>query len=182
MSAELRALRGDPFGQLSGLERALRAARMDTVAGEAQTWTGLGFRIGETWLVAPREDVREVITPPATTRVPNAHTWMRGVSNVRGELFAIVDLASLLGLPESVPQRLQRVLILNSKRIPAGLLVDEVAGYRQFTPADQRPGLAAQAQPFTPWLLGAFAREGQKWLAFSLHRLALDETFRSAAL
>jgi twitching motility protein PilI len=182
MSADLRALRSDPFGLLAELERRLRAVRMDVAAGEAQTWTGLGFRVGSHWLVAPREDVREVIPPPPTTRVPNAQAWMRGVANVRGELLAIVDLPALLGITDSPQQRLQRVLVLNSRRVPAGLLVDEVAGYRQFSPADQRPALATQAQPFTPYLLGAFAREGQPWLAFSLHRLAQAEAFRSAAL
>lgn len=182
MAAELRALRDDPFGQLAELERLLRMARMDAVAGEAQTWTGLGFRLGQTWLVAPREDVREVIPPPATTRVPNAKAWMRGVANVRGELLAVVDLPNLLGLPDAPQQRLQRVLVLNSKRTPVGLLVDEVAGHRQFAPGDQRPVLTNDAQPFTPYLLGAFARENQHWLAFSLHRLVQDEAFRSAAI
>ncbi|MES0874029.1 chemotaxis protein CheW [Sinimarinibacterium thermocellulolyticum] len=182
MAGELRGLRDDPFGQLAELERLLRASRRDAAAGAAQSWTGLGFRIGDTWLVAPREDVREVIPPPATTRVPNAKPWMRGVANVRGELLAVVDLPGLLGLGETPQQRLQRVLVLNSRRVPVGLLVDEVAGYRQFSPGDQRPALVARSQPFTPYLLGAFARENRQWLAFSLHRLVQDEAFRSAAL
>lgn len=182
MSVELRAMRDDPFGQLLMLEERLRAARLDMVAGEAQTWTGMGFRIGDRWLVAPREDVREVILPPPTTRVPNARGWVRGLANVRGGLLAIVDLPGLLGLAESAHQRMQRVLVLNSKRNPVGLLVDEVAGYRQFAPNEQRAEIASAAQPFTPYLLGAFVREGQPWLAFSLHRLAQSETFRSAAL
>lgn len=182
MPGDLRAMRDDPFGQLLELEGLLRAARADAVAGETQTWTGLGFRVGQTWLVAPREDVREVLPPPATTRVPNARAWMRGMANVRGELLAVVDLGGLLGLHESEHQRLQRILVLNSKEVPVGLLVDEVAGYRQFTPGEQRIEIAAQAQPFTPYLLGAFVREGQPWLAFSLHKLAQGEPFRSAAL
>lgn len=182
MAADLRAMRGDPFGQLLEIESRLRSARMDAVAGEAQTWTGLGFRIGQTWLVAPREDVREVIPPPPTTRVPNARAWMRGLANVRGELLAVVDLSGLLGLPAAEHHRVQRVLVLNSKRTPVGLLVDEVAGYRQFTPGEQRAEIAAQSPPFTPYLLGAFVHEGQPWLAFSLHKLAQDESFRSAAL
>ncbi|MEQ1438660.1 chemotaxis protein CheW [Fontimonas sp. SYSU GA230001] len=175
-------MRGDPFGLLLELESLLRAARMDAAAGEAQTWTGLGFRIGPTWLVAPRDDVREVLPPPSTTRVPNARPWLRGMANVRGELLAIVDLAGVLGLAASEHHRLQRILVVNSKEVPVGLLVDEVAGYRQFTPGEQRIELAAQSQPYTPYLLGAFVHEGQPWLAFSLHKLVQGEAFRSAAL
>jgi twitching motility protein PilI len=181
MSAELRALRADPFGLLLYLEDRLRSARLDAVAGEAQAWIGLGFRIGSTWLAAPREDVREVITPPRATRVPNAQPWLTGVANVRGELMTLVDLPQLLGLQASEPLRSQRVLVLNSKRTPAGFLVDEVAGYRQFAPGEQRNEMKGEAAPFTPYLLGAFVREGQPWLAFSLHRLADSEVFRAAA-
>lgn len=181
MSAELRALRADPFGLLLQLEDRLRSARLDAVAGEAQAWVGLGFRIGDTWLAAPREDVREVIPPPRATRVPNAQPWLTGVANVRGELMTLIDLPLLLGLPATESARARRVLVLNSKRTPAGFLVDEVAGYRQFAPGEQRNEMKHDAGAFAPYLLGAFVREGQSWLAFSLHRLADSESFRAAA-
>ncbi len=182
MSAELRAMRENPFGQLLLLEERLRAARLDVTAGQTQAWTGLGFRIGQTWLAAPREDVREVITPPRVTRVPNAQPWLAGVANVRGELLTIIDLPLFLGLPVQDFQRSRRVLVLNAKKTPAGFLVDEVAGYRQFAPGEQRNEMKAQAEPFTPFLLGAFVREGQPWLALSLQRIAQGEAFRAAAL
>ncbi|HEX4894754.1 MAG TPA: chemotaxis protein CheW [Solimonas sp.] len=182
MSAELPAMRDDPFGLLLQIEDRLRAARMDAVAGQAQTWTGLGFRIGGSWLVAPREDVREVIVPPRSTRVPNAQPWLSGLANVRGEMLAIIDLPLFLGLPAPEAARGRRVLVINSKRMPAGVVVDEVAGYRQFAPSEQRAELRAESGAFAPYLLGAFVREGQPWLAFSLHRLAQSEAFRAAAL
>ncbi len=181
MSAELRALRQDPFGLLLMLEDRLRAARLDVTVGQAQAWTGLGFRIADRWLAAPREDIREVITIPRTTRVPNARSWMTGVANVRGELLTLLDLTAFLGLPLPDAGRARRVLVLNSKQTPAGFIVDEVAGYRQFSPGEQRNEMRAEAGPFTPYLLGAFVREGQPWLAFSLHRLASSEAFREAA-
>ena len=181
MSLELRALRADPFGLLLQLEERLRSARLDVVAGQAQSWVGLGFRVGELWLAAPREDVREVIPPPRTTRVPNAQPWLTGVANVRGELLTLIDLPVMLGLPATETARARRVLVLNSKRTPAGFLVDEVAGYRQFSPGEQRNEMKLQAGAFMPYLLGAFVREGQPWLAFSLHRLAESESFRAAA-
>ncbi len=181
MSAELRALSQDPFGLLSMLEDRLRAARLDITVGQAQAWTGLGFRIADTWLAAPRDDIREVIPLPRSTRVPNARHWLTGVANVRGELLTLVDLTAFLGLPLPELGRARRVLVLNSKQTPAGFIVDEVAGYRQFSPAEQRNEMRAAAEPFTPYLLGAFVREGQPWLALSLHRLAASEAYRAAA-
>lgn len=182
MSAELRSLREDPFELLLLLETRLRATRLDIAAGQAESWTGLGFRIGGTWLAAPKDDVREVIVPPTPTRVPNAKPWMRGVANVRGELLTIVDLPRFLGADTDSEHRAQRVLVFNSERIPAGFLVDEVAGYRQFSVGEQRHEMKANVGAFAPFLLGAFVRDGQPWLAFSLHKLAQTEEFLMAGV
>jgi twitching motility protein PilI len=180
VTAELLALRDSPFELLAALEQRLQTAKVDLVAGTAQFWTGLGFRLGDRWLVTPREDVREVIVPPALTRVPGARPWLLGLANVRGGLLPVCDLHRLLGEEHQTMARGSRVLVYNSDRVPAGFLVDEVAGYRQFTPADQRPELARDAGPLKPYLLGGFVREAQPWLAVSLHKLAAGDAFNRA--
>lgn len=182
MNVDLRTLQQQPFELLLQLEAQLRAARLDIAAGQAETWAGLGFRVGESWMVAPRDDVLEVIVPPIATRVPNARSWLLGVANVRGNLLTVVDMRQFLGLPASEPHRGQRVLVLNSTHFPAGFLVDEVAGHRQFTPNEQRHREAVLNEQYAPYLLGAFVREGQPWLAMSLHKLALSPTIRQAGL
>jgi twitching motility protein PilI len=180
VAAELLALAGQPFELLYALENRLRAARLDIAAGQTQSWTGLGFRLREHWLVAPREDVREVITPPRVTRVPGAKAWLLGVANVRGNLLPVTDLGQMLGYARQPEHRDQRVLVFNSDRVPAGVLVDEVAGYRQFAPSDQRHELARGSGELEPFLLGGFAREGRNWLVLSLHKLAASQAFTVA--
>jgi len=180
VTTDLLALRDDPYGLLVALERRLQTARVDLAAGAAQFWTGLGFRLDQRWLVAPREDVREVIVPPALTRVPGARPWLLGIANVRGGLLPVCDLRRLLGEEHQTLARGARVLVYNSERVPAGFLVDEVAGYRQFAPADQRPELVADSGPLKPYLLGAFVREAQPWLALSLHKIAAGDAFNRA--
>jgi twitching motility protein PilI len=182
MSEELRALRNDPFEQLLRLEASSRAARLDVAAGQAQTWGGLGFRLNDIWLAAPRDDVREVIVPPRLTRVPNVRAWLLGVANVRGSLLTIIDLRQFLGLPALDERRGQRVLVFNSEQYPAGFLVDEVAGHRQFVMHEQRREMVGGSGSFAPYLLSAFVRDGQPWLAFSLHKVAGSDTFKHAGL
>ena len=171
---------GQPYELLFALENRLRAARLDIAAGQTQSWTGLGFRLRERWLVAPREDVREVITVPRMTRVPGARPWLLGVANVRGNLLPVTDLGQMLGQPRMPEHRDQRVLVFNSDRVPAGVLVDEVAGYRQFAPSDQRHDMVAGSGELEPYLLGAFSREGRDWLALSLHKLTRGQQFVAA--
>lgn len=180
MSARLRDLREDPYRLLAELDRRLRAMRVESSGGGAQVWQGLAFRQGERWMVAPKDDVREVIPPPRFTRVPNARPWLAGVANVRGSLLTLVDLGVLLGGQGSIGGRSSRVLVLNSDRIPAGFLVDEVAGYRQFTVAEQAPAPPAANDSAAPYVLGGFLREGRPWQVLSLHKLAQSDTLRRA--
>jgi twitching motility protein PilI len=180
IAADLQAMAGQPFELLYALENRLRAARLDIAAGQTQSWTGLAFRLRDTWLVAPREDVREVITPPKVTRVPGGKPWLLGVANVRGNLLPVTDLGQMLGHARQPEHRDQRVLVFNSERVPAGVLVDEVAGYRQFAPSDQRHELARSGGELEPYLLGGFAREGRNWLVLSLYKLTGSQAFTVA--
>ena len=180
MSEELRALRAQPFLLLLELDRRLRAMRAGGAEGGVDVWQGLAFRLGERWLVTPKDDVREVIPPPRLTRVPNARPWLSGVANVRGSLLTVVDSGRLLSEQASGEKRTARVLVLNSERLPAGFLVDEVAGYRQFTVRDQGRMQTAQTDAAAPYLLGCFQRDGRIWPVLSLHRLAQADVLRRA--
>jgi twitching motility protein PilI len=178
--ADLSSLKDDPFELLAELEKRLQTSRVDLAAGSAQYWTGLGFRLGDRWVVSPREDVREVIVTPPLTRVPGARPWLLGLANVRGSLLPVCDMQRLLGDEHHALARSSRVLVYNNDRIPAGFLVDEVVGYRQFSPPDQRMELIAGSGHLKPFLLGAFVREGQPWYALSLHKLAVGDAFNRA--
>lgn len=178
--SELAALRNQPFALLQALEARLQAARSDVASDPGQSWTGLAFRLRRRWLVTPQAEVSEVVPVPLLTRVPGARPFLRGIANVRGVLLPVTDLALLAGELPVASHRDQRLLVLNSQRIPAAFLVDAVLGYRQFTPGDQRHELVAEGGALTPWLLGGFVREAQPWLVLSLQRLARDETFVQA--
>ena len=180
MSLRLRDLRDDPYRLLAELDRRLRAMRADAVGTSSQIWQGLAFRQGDRWMVTPKDDVREVIPPPRFTRVPNAKPWLAGVANVRGSLLTLVDLGLLGGGDGSAGGRTARVLVLNSDQMPAGFLVDEVAGYRQFTPAEQAATEPVAGDLMAPYVLGGFNREGRHWQVLSLHKLAQSETLRRA--
>lgn len=177
--ADLRALREDPFELLAELDRRFRAARLRATANSAETWQGLAFRLGNRWMLAPRDDVREVIQPPRLTRVPHARSWLSGIANVRGSLYSLVDLGRLFGGTPAAG-RAARVLVLNSDRVAAGFLVDEVAGYRQFSAADQAAPEIAAEDPIAPFVLGGFEREQGGWIVLSLRRLAQSEMLRRA--
>ncbi len=180
---DLRMLAGQPYQLLVELDRRLQARVSDLGGGDAgDAWVGLNFRLGETQFLAPQAEVREVITPPVYSRVPNAKPWLLGVANARGSLLPLIDLRLLLDGKASSIARGSRFMVINSDEIPAGFLVDGVTGYRRFSSREQRNDLVAQ-QPaqWQDYMLGSFVREHQPYLVFSFMKLALADIFQNAS-
>src|SRR5579872_196153 len=131
----LMSLRDRPYELLAELERRGRAvsAQVSQEGAAGREWVGVALRMaGDLYLVA-REETREVLgVPPSMTRVPGAKPWIKGIANVRGQLLPIIDLRHFLGSGITPITRNTRVLVVNHREIPAGLVVDEVLGFRRF--------------------------------------------------
>src|SRR4051812_20475347 len=155
--------------QLSVAERIRTAATRSTLSSK------LGFQVGgDNWFVALHQ-VNEVIPVPATVPVPLTHSWFRGVANIRGNLYSVLDFSAFQG-GEAIPSAMERRVILVSDRLiaGAGLLVSRMLGLRspdQFTPVP-RPANAA------PWVANAFTDAGgTRWLELDLPALVKEPRF-----
>jgi len=181
---ELKSLRDRPFELLVELERRGRAGsaqlNQETTAG--REWVGVALRMaGDLYLVA-REETREVLgVPTSTTRVPGAKAWIKGLANVRGQLLPIIDLRQFLGSGITPVTRNTRVVVVNHREIPAGLLVDEVLGFRRFSEAEfsgDAPPTVARCERY---LAGAFRRAHEQWPVLSLRAVLESPPFAEAA-
>lgn len=182
----LSALWEQPFELLLAMQARLRASGEEhSGVGAQDEWIGLGFTLDGQHYVAPQNDVREVLEMPKVTRVPRAKPWLMGVANVRGDLLPVIDLGCLLGREQTRLSDASRVVVLNDDDVPAGFLVDDVAGFRGFAAQDQRHELLDEEPlnaPMQKFLLGAFVRDGTAWRAFSLRKLAADPVLSDAGL
>ncbi len=182
--SSLRSLRDRPFELLKELEKRSRnlapGSAPETAAG--REWVGVAFRMGgETFLVA-REETREVLGYPAVvTRIPGAKSWVKGLANIRGQLMPMLDLRQFLGSGATTAGRNTRIVIVNHREIPAGLMVDEVLGFRRFA----EPEFNAEPPPTVircdSYLAGAFRRGGEVWPVLSLKSLVESQSFLQAA-
>jgi twitching motility protein PilI len=162
--------------------RALRLTGQGRDAGSEREWVGVAFRLSaENFLVA-REETREVLGfPSVVTRVPGAKAWIRGIANVRGQLLPVVDLRAFLGGGATNTNRSTRVLVAHHREVPAGLLVDEVLGFRRFNEGEfsnSPPPTIARCERY---LAGAFRRGTESWPVFSLRTLLESPEFLQAA-
>jgi len=146
------------------------------------TWDGVGFMLGDVPLVAPMEQVREILTHVTISRIPGAKEWVRGVANVRGNLLPILDLHGFIFGKVVKLTRRNRVLVMRHKGITAGLVVDEVLGMRHFLDEEYRAEAREANNVMNALLSGAFQQSGESWGVFDIHKLAeLPEFMQVAA-
>jgi twitching motility protein PilI len=155
--------------QLSVAERIRTAATRATLASR------LGFQVGaDNWFV-PLHQVNEVIPSPQILPVPRTHSWFRGVANVRGNLYSILDFSAFVGAAAIAPGAERRVILVSDRLVAgAGLLVSRMLGLRnpeQFT-AVPRPADAPA------WVAGAYTDAGgTRWLELDLPSLVREQRF-----
>jgi twitching motility protein PilI len=180
----LKQLRDRPFELLAELERRGRAvsAQLGQETTVGREWVGVALRMaGELFLVA-REETREVLSMPSSlTRVPGAKGWIKGLANVRGQLLPIIDLRQFLGSGVTPLTRNTRIIVVNHREIPAGLIVDEVLGFRRFAETEFSGDAPPTVVRCDRYLAGAFRRGPEQWPVLSLRATLESSTFSEAA-
>ena len=151
------------------------AERLRTASSRAALSSRLGFQVGsENWFVALHQ-VSEVIPVPAMVQVPRTQPWFRGVANVRGNLYSMVDFAAFQGREPIGPGMERRVVLVSERLVGgAGLLVSRMLGLRnpeQFNAAP-RPADAP------PWVGAAYTDAGgTRWIELDLPALVREQRF-----
>ena len=91
----------------------------------------LGVEISGQKRLVDMVDVGEVLQLPVLTVVPFTKPWFRGVANVRGNLYSVVDLAAYQQLGAASGDVNTRILLVANKYgFNVAFLVDSVLGLR----------------------------------------------------
>ena len=126
----------------------------------------------------PLKEAGEIFSMAPLVPVPHTHRWFLGVSNLRGHLHGVVDLAGYLGVKaEATPGQVQAQLVGFNQTFDLNcvLLVDKLAGLRS---EEQLTREEDDATP-RPAFVGARYRDaaGRAWQELNLAALAGDESF-----
>ena len=174
----------DPFDLLLDLERRTleSSSGLPTLDRDNDEWVGVGFRIGDSRLIASMSEVKEILDLPDYTLVPGVKPWIVGVANVRGSLLPILDMKSYL-LGEDIKNRQKgRVIVIDYKGFNTGLIVEEVYGMRHFREADVTADIPEVPEDISPYIEGAFKQDEEHWPVFDFNEMAQDERFAQASL
>ncbi|HEY5292150.1 MAG TPA: chemotaxis protein CheW [Burkholderiales bacterium] len=150
------------------------SARLQRAETDGRATSKLGLEAGgAAWLVDLTE-AGEMIPVPPISAVPLARPWFRGVANIRGNLYSVVDFAAFLG-GEATAVTDQARLLLISDRFRAGcaLLVGRSLGLRKSAELESR---ATGAE--SKWTRAEYTdAEGKRWRELDVPALVRDPEF-----
>src|SRR5271154_3545141 len=86
----------------------------------------LSVRIGAQEFAIDIRSIREIRGWIASTHLPHAPAYIKGMINLRGTVLVVVDLAVRLGLASQEPNAASVVVVVEAGDRVAGLLVDAV--------------------------------------------------------
>ena len=153
------------------------ADRLQAAQTEERGRSWLAVECASRGFLFPLRDAGEIFPIAPMAPVPHSHRWFLGVSNLRGHLHGVVDLAVFLGLKTGESNRDQARLVGFNQALDINcvLLVDRLAGLRGET------DLEAEADDGTlrPKFAGGRYRDASSrvWQELNLAALAADEAF-----
>ncbi len=141
----------------------------------------LHLGLGEKGFLVEAAAVKEIGLVPTTTYLPQTPHWMRGLTNLRGEILSVVDLRRLLGFPEAVPDPfLNRMVIVEtgSGDLRTGLVVDRVEGFVRIPDGGLRPLNATADDAIGDYLVGVHFLANRVLAVLDLEALLNSEAIR----
>lgn len=96
----------------------------ERTSGEVQLVT---FVVGQESFGLDIMNVQEVIRMPAITRVPHAPDYVDGMTNLRSHILPVIDTRTKFGMEKEAIGESNRVIVVDTGRMVAGLNVDSVS-------------------------------------------------------
>jgi chemotaxis signal transduction protein len=139
------------------LERARALAKPPPASAEpVGSLDAVVFALGHQRCAIGMELVREAIKLASFCRVPGVPPHIAGITHLRGEILAVLDLRVLLQAPIEGIESASFALVLGRAEPELAILVDEIEGTRRMMEQTLRPrrGSGADSSPRSAHVLG----------------------------
>lgn len=126
----------------------------------------------------PIQQVKETVAMRPITRVFLTPPFVKGVTNLRGEIVAVLDLALLIGLGRQEADHTSKIVIARARGKNWGLLVQEMTGVRPYVQEELQDAVELLGQ-HPDWVLGVLPSGGPPSAVLDMDRLLDFEPVRA---
>ncbi len=110
--------------------RAEQLARRTDATTSGATFSAVLFRLGKETYGVELSFVQDVHHLKEITPLPGTPAFVLGIVNVRGQIYSVLNLKSLLDLPLGTAAEAQHIIMLSTPEMSFGIAVDAIAGVR----------------------------------------------------
>ncbi len=147
------------------------------VSNKENNWRGLGFVVNGQQLVSVMNEITEIIDyPEFITTVPGTPSWMKGLTNIRGEVLPITDLQCFLGGTLVKADEQTKVLVIKNRGKYIGILVPCVLGI-QYLPKFAKQKYKFLENQLDTFIYEIFHHENEVWPVVSMAALIAAPRF-----
>jgi len=130
-------------------------------------------QLDQSILAVPISHVLEVQRVPSITTLPNVPEWLRGVSNLRGEIISVVDARTFFNLPTNDHGIQRRLIIVQSLQLDrsSGFIFDRLVGTHSIDEPEIKLSPAHASSSVSRFLKGTFSLGSESVGVVDLERL-----------
>lgn len=154
----------------------------DFESGERQkkdTLRVLAFSLDKENYCIDITQAREVFTPGSVTRVPNTASFVKGVTNLHGDIIPLVDIRFFLGLAGSDVTHNAKAIVAEIEGGFVGVVVDKIFAAREIEKSSIQPPLATLKGRVLDFTIGQIENENGIIALLDLKKILGSEEFIS---
>lgn len=139
----------------------------------------IAFSLADVKYAIPINRVLEIGTLPKITTIPKTPNWLLGVTNLRGDIFSVVDLRAflILGQISSTTARMILVRAIDED-LSTILIVDKVNGLVSIVPEQIKEPTAPVQNKIASFLTGFYVDKDQSLAIFDIDKLLISTELR----
>ena len=165
------------YSFVDSLER--RSGEAAAAVEKPESWVTFALA-GEIYAL-PVTHVQEILRITTITRVPHAPHPVRGITNLRGRVLAVVDLRVRLGIAPGEVGPESRILVADARGRSIGLLVDAARQVLKILPSAVQPPPSDVLSERTDFLRGVYHLDRDLVILLDVERVLLVEDDRALA-
>ena len=149
---------------------------------QQEEWRGFTFSIDNLNLVFPFMGGFEILPEREIHAVPWVQPWVRGVTNVRGDVYSVVDIGAYFGLTPVRSVRSATLFMLPDTQLKSVILLDSKVALKSFP--DELEHIAADDLPsrLLRCRSASVVLDDEVWHAMDVNLLCHDQDFVTIAI
>ena len=172
-----------PVELLQQLEQASYGEiALDAEADAVETWRGFAFAIEDLHFCLPFSSGYEIVPETGVQPLPMSRDWVRGMTNVRGEVYTVVDFARFIDRAPATLNRGASLLLLPDRGLRSALLLENRINLKTFAQDLPRVENHRLGATVSPYLSAVVLEDETQWGVLDVAALSGADDFVNIGL